>query len=110
MGGRAAHQRNDIGPAGDWLRVCPQAFVEIDAVDQNPATFRDIKPLHRLGERAPATAGRPDNPDDLPRRHLETHIVQHFRPIDPGTGMSPTAVPRMPMIEKETRYYVRWVA
>ena len=45
-----------------WRRShAGSAMREVHAVDQHPAALRDVEPLHQLGERALARAGRPDD-------------------------------------------------
>ena len=55
---------------------------EIHAVDHHPPAFRHIEPLHQLGEGALARPRRADDADDLPGRHVEADVVQHFPPVE----------------------------
>src|SRR5262249_59772373 len=55
---------------------------KVDAVDQHAPTLRHVESLGKLGERTLARARGPDDADDLTGRHVETDVMQHFRPID----------------------------
>ena len=55
---------------------------EVDAVDEHAPALRHVQSLDELGERALARARGADDADDLAGRHVETDVVQHFRPID----------------------------
>src|SRR5262245_6730235 len=56
---------------------------EIDTVDQHASALGHVKPLQQLDERALAGARRADDANHLSRRHVEGHVMQDFRNVDP---------------------------
>src|SRR6266508_4660564 len=61
---------------------CRVGHGEIHAVDQDAPALRNVEALDELRERALARPGRPDDPDHLSRRHIESDIVQDLRSVD----------------------------
>ena len=55
---------------------------KVDPVDEHPAALGHVEALDELGERALARAGRADDADDLAGGHVQTDVVQNFRPVD----------------------------
>jgi hypothetical protein len=55
----------------------------VDAIDQQPATFRNVKALHQLGQGRLAGARGPHDADDLARRDIERDVLQDWLTVEP---------------------------
>src|SRR6185369_15335181 len=60
-------------------------YRQILAIDEHPATVRDIQPLQQSGQGAFSRTGTTDNTNYFSRLHFELHLTDDVRSIGPVT-------------------------